>query len=218
VKAFKAGFVAAFVTTGGGILAATGTACSDATQVNQVFMALDGEGNRPRDTFYPDTESIFCDIVWTGRNPDTTVNAFIHQSMGEQVLGTGSLTGVARLWAVGEAVGGEQLSTISFAWKLQSDAGGNAPFPVGTFSCDVEVNGQKAGSSTFYITYPGCLKNDPTSCGAAGTDCPLGGAATPGAPCLGIYKGGAQCPSVNNTADPVNCTCDAGTGLWACTN
>lgn len=221
MKRLEAGFVAAFVATGIGLVTITHatTGCGAASQVNTVFMALDGEGARPRDTFYPDTTTIFCDIDWVGRNPDTTVNAFIHQHKGEQVLGTGSLGPVERLYAVGEAVGGEQKSTISFSWTLQSDAGGPAPFPVGSYTCDVEVNGEKAGSAAFDITYPGCKRDDPSNCQGAGTDCPLGGAAFPGAICLGIYRDQAQCPSVNLTTDSTNCTCNGNSdGLWACKN
>jgi hypothetical protein len=218
MKPLKTGFVAAFVATGIGLVALTHgtTGCSVASQVSSVYMALDGEGARPRDTFYPDTLTIFCDVDWVGRDPDTTVNAFIHQHKGEQAPGTGSLAPVERLYGVGEVVGGEQKSNISFAWTLQSDAGGPQPYPVGHYTCDVEVNGVAAGSAPFDITYPGCQKTDPSNCQGPGTDCPLGGAATGGAICLSIYKNGSQCPSVNNTTNPTDCTCDDASGLWKC--
>ena len=165
----------------------------------------------------PTRSQIFCDIDWVGRDPDTTVNAFIHQHKAEQVIGTGSLGSVERLWAVGESVGGEQKSIISFAWTLTSDAGGVAPFPVGEYTCDVYVNGVSAGASKFDITYPGCQKTDPSNCGGDGTDCPLGGAAFPGAICIGIYRDQAKCPSVSAATTPTACTCNQnGDGLWAC--
>jgi hypothetical protein len=94
MKRLQAGFVTAFFATGLGLFAiAPTTGCGAASQVNSVFMALDGEGNRPRDTFYPDTQTIFCDIDWVGRDPDTTVNAFIHQHKGEQVPARGASSG-----------------------------------------------------------------------------------------------------------------------------
>lgn len=217
MKRLEARVVAVFVVASAGLaLTQATTGCTASSQVTSVFMCLDGEGNRPRDTFYPDTLTIFCDIDWVGRDPDTTVNAFIHQHKGEQVLGSGSLAPVERLYGVGEAVGGEQKSIISFSWTLQSDGGGQAPFPVGNYTCDVEVNGQPSGSAKFDITYPGCNKTDPSQCQGPGTDCPLGGAATNGAICLGIYRSGAQCPSVNNTTNATDCTCDDASGLWKC--
>lgn len=212
---------AAVVVAGLGLVALTQgtTGCSVSSQVNSVFMGLDGQGDRPRDTFYPDTQTIFCDVDWVGRDPDTTVNAIIHQHRAEQPIyaGTGALQQVEYEWAVGEAVGGEKKSIIGFAWTLQGPTG-PAPFPVGEYTCDIVVNGVPSGSTKFFITYPGCQKTDPSSCGGAGTDCPLGGAATPGAICLGIYKDQAQCPSLNHATTNDACTCNAnGDGLWACT-
>jgi hypothetical protein len=220
MKRLGARLTSAFFIAGLGLVALASTSCSVTSQVNSIFMALDGEGNRPRDTFYPDTTAIFCDIDWVGRDPDMTLNAFIHQHKGEQVIGTGSLVSVERLYAVGEVDPGEQRSIVSFSWTLQSDNGGPAPFPVGEYTCDIEVNGVSAGNSKFEITYPGCNRTDPSNCSGGlpppGTDCPLGGAALPGSICLGIYRTGAQCPSTNNTANPTDCTCDDASGLWQC--
>jgi hypothetical protein len=218
MKALQAGLVAALTMGAVGLAAMTTatTGCSTTSQVRQIFMALDGTGDRTRDTFYPDTTQIFCDVVWAGRSPDTTIDAVIVQTKGEDIIGSGSVVPVDRLFAVGEVVGGENLSTLSFTWTVQADGGGTAPFPVGSYQCQVSVNGENAGASNFFITYPGCAKNDPTSCGGAGTDCPLGGAAVPGAPCLGFYKIGAQCPSIGDLTNASGCNCDGASGVWQC--
>ncbi|HEY1956830.1 MAG TPA: hypothetical protein VGH28_14520, partial [Polyangiaceae bacterium] len=73
-----------------------------------------------------------------------------------------------------------------------------------------------AGSTTFNITYAGCKDEDPSNCPGPGGDCPLGNAATPGAPCLGYYKTGSQCASIDNLSNNTACTCDGTSGLWNC--
>jgi hypothetical protein len=219
MKRLQAGFLSAFVTAGAVLtFAPATTGCSASTQVISVFMALDGTGNRVRDTFYPDTTSIYCDIDWVGRDPDTTLNAFIHQHKGETAPGSGSLAPVDRILGVGESNPGEQNAIVSFTWSLTStDGGGTPPYPVGEFTCDIQVNGVAAGSTTFDITYPGCKKTDPSNCGGDGTDCPLGGAAINGTVCIGLYRDGANCPSTTAASTTNACTCNKdGNGLWAC--
>jgi hypothetical protein len=192
------------------------TSCSIAGGVRQVFMALDSNGDRPRDTFYPDTQNIYCDVIFSGGPADTTVQVEIVQTKAEASLGTASLVPSSAILAAGEVVPGEGVQTIGFGVQPpQADAGAQLPFPVGEFECRVLVNGALSGKTTFHIDYPGC-DNNGTPNPAFGPECPAEGAATPGAPCAGLVRNGAQCPNAANTTGST-CTCNYPSDpLWSC--
>ena len=168
------------------VLGVTTASCSAASEVKAVYMALDSNGDRVRNKFYTDTNTIVCNIDWVGNSADTTIDVVIKQTSPAQAI-----------LAAGEQPGTEGEATFSFSWTMQSaTGGGTAPFPVGTFECDVTVNGEKAGAAQFTIIYPE-------------NGCPAEGAATPGASCAGWVAPGATCPSAANLAQ--TCTCSGPT-------
>ncbi|HEY1958967.1 MAG TPA: hypothetical protein VGH28_25315, partial [Polyangiaceae bacterium] len=125
MKALKAGCalaVAAVIATTFATTATTG--CTAASEVREIYMALDGTGTRPRNVFFADTTVIYCDLTFSGRTADTTIDATIEQIKGEQILGSGTLVPVDELWGVGEQVPGTGVSTIGFTWTVQADGGG----------------------------------------------------------------------------------------------
>lgn len=200
MRALQTGLVVALVV--GGIAAATTTTlttgCGTASQVRQIFMALDGNGDRPRNTFYPDTKQIFCDVVFSGYTTDETLDVQWIQDKGETVMydGTGNLQSVSRLWAASEAVPTKGISTVGFPLDPphQIDGGAQLPFPVGHWRCVVTINGVSAGESDFDIVYPT-------------PDCPAGGGAYNGLSCVG-NKGDDHCPVDSNyQPNGTDCRC-----------
>ena len=191
------------------LIAGTG-GCSGAAQVRAVFMALDGAGDRPRNTFYPDTTQIYCDVSYSGADADSTVVAEFIQTTGEKTLFDGSDTRVpvANEWAAIETagpVGGITLLNFSMQPPVPVDGGDPLPYPVGDWQCIVSVNGVQAGQADFKIVYP-----DP--------DCPPSGVASDKSSCI-AYKTGAQCPSASNfnNATACNCSPTASGRTWSCT-
>jgi len=192
--------VCAVATLGAGIASVvtltTTTGCSDPGQVRQIFMALDGAGNRPRTQFLTDTSTIYCDVVWAGKGTDETIDVQFLQTTGENPMysGTNQVAPVSRLWAAGEDAPGEGVQTVGFSFVPPStvDGGSTLPFPVGHYKCLVTVQGQSAGEADFDIDYPT-------------PDCPALGAAYDGLSCVG-YQQGAKCPN-DSAYDPNNPTC-----------
>jgi hypothetical protein len=204
---------------GGGTLTIGATGCTSADQVRQIFMALDATGLRPRDMFFTDSTQINCDIVWSGRGTDNTVDVVIIQTSGEPTLFDGSnnvqpLGPAVREWSAAEQAPPAGISTLSFQYTPpQSVMGGQLPFPVGSFRCVVSVNGESAGESDFTIVYPN-------------PDCPPGGVqpstdvASPMNSCVGYMSslsatGPATCTNAGNATSV--CTCTGGVDrTWVC--
>lgn len=201
MRALQTGLMAALVV--GGVVATISTTfstgCSNVSQVRQIFTALDGTGDRPRDVFFTDTKQIFCDVVFSAYNTDETVDVQFEQVTGEATLydGSNSLGPVSRLWAAAEGVPTKGVSTLGFTLDSPegADGGGKLPFPVGHWKCVVTVNGEHAGDHDFDVKYPT-------------PDCPSSGGAYSGLSCAG-YQGGAQCPSDSNFQNTTACVCQS---------
>jgi hypothetical protein len=192
MAAFVLGGIAATIST------TFTTGCSATSQVRQIFTALDGTGDRPRDQFFTDTKQIFCDVVFSAYGADETVDVQFIQVKGESPMfdGSNNLGPVSRLWNGNEAVPSKGISTINFTLDQpqEVDGGLKLPFPVGHWKCVVSVNGQNAGEHEFDVVYPT-------------PDCPATGGAYDGMSCAG-YQGGAQCPSDSNyTPGGTDCVC-----------
>ncbi len=169
------------------------TGCSAGSEVRHVYMALDGQGDRKRVEFYPDTVAIYCDADYVGTKPDTTVQAQIHRYSDGN--------GPEAILAAGENASGTTQGVVAFTWTQPTNADGvQVGYPVGNYTCDVSVNGVSAGSAPFKVVYP-----DPP--------CPAAGVATPGQNCATYFPAGATCP---HSADDYNksCVCDGST--WQC--
>jgi hypothetical protein len=215
MRALKTGLFAALTVVA--IAATTTTGCSNASQVRQVFTALDGTGERPRNKFATDTSQIFCDVVFSAYSTDETLDVTWQQVTGEQSLfdGTDDLHPVARNWGGSEGVPTQGVSTVSFPFQRPTavNGGSTVPFPVGHWKCVVTVNGDPGGGAEFDVVYPDQL--------AANTpDCPATGGVYSTMNCA-AYKAGAQCPNDSNTASM--CTCqsasdvsDPSTRAWVC--
>ncbi len=208
MRALHAG-VALTLLAGGitlGAITTTSTGCSNVSQVRAIYTALDATGNRPRDTFYPDTTLIYCDVDFSARSNDETVDVQFIQTSGEDPLyqGDGNLHPVSRLWTGIEDAPTEGVTTLAFSMQppqlVNSDAEppppyqGVLPYPVGAWKCVVTVNGEPAGEAAFKVEYPT-------------PDCPASGGAYTGMSCAGT-KGGDKCPNDSNfNPTGTDCTC-----------
>ena len=192
------------------LVAAAAVACSSAVETRDVYMALDTAGDRPRDTFFTDTKEIFCNVDYVGQRRDTTVQARIHQISREISWGAGGppapwpeanyiLGGAEKAPGVGQ-------QTLSFGLTVvplpgsSAPAGGQLPWPVGDYRCEITVNGVPQGSAPYRIIYPSCPELPVTLSTA----------------CLEFVKPNQECPSQNQA---VKCKCDADgplKGLWNC--
>ena len=172
--------------------------CSSSASVRSVTTALDGQNDRPRNTFYPDTNSIFCNVEFVGQKRDTTLQVFIRQIRAENGWG-------GPLQASNVLVGGQEYvpqpgsQIVSFSLQHPSTGSDQAPYPVGVFQCEVQVNGELASIAQFQIVYPN-------------PDCPPLGA-TAGTVCRGYHRPNASCAG-NNQAQ--KCSCDPNSGKWSC--
>lgn len=217
MRALQQGLMAALVLGGVAVVTASETGCGNTSQVRQIFMALDGNGDRPRDQFFTDTKQIFCDVVFSAYNTDETLDVQFIQDKGENPAfdGTNNIGPVSRLWAGAEAVPSKGISTVSFTLDPPQEVGSGLqlPFPVGHWKCRVTINGDFAGEVGFTVNYPT-------------PDCPATGGAYDGLNCAG-YKAGDQCPSDSNyQVGGTDCTCqavadlappaDPATRLWKC--
>jgi hypothetical protein len=219
MNALKAGLVATLVAGSIGTVVCT-TGCEGTSQVRDIFMALDGQGFRPRNTFYTDTTVIYCDVTFSAASNDETVDVQFVQNTGESTLydGSDSRNQVKRLWVANEAAPTAGLSTVSFTFDQPqlTGGGGPAPYAVGDYECDITVNGAPAGSVPFTVQYPG-------PAGQPGKDCPAGGGANSTLSCMG-YRAHDQCPSDENFALPTACTCPSASDvggdptlrMWQC--
>ena len=197
--------------------------CSDASMVRQVFTALDGSGFHVRDTFYSDVTQIFCDVDFSGRGKDNTVDVLFQQIQGEQNLydGSNNMVTVDRQWGAAQQFGQAGVGILPFTLNQFTDinTGVPLPYPVGKWKCLVSVNGVSAGESDFTVIYPGCTSL--TSCGAA--SCPPGIAESTGNLCTAyLTNPPATCPSAGDLTNAQACHCEVpdGGGMadrrWVC--
>ncbi len=167
--------------------------------LKRVFTSLDQEGNRRRSTFYTDTAAIFCVGELVSGRADVTVDSIItakrlYDPSADALI---PATGVA--WRGESAPGKTNGALIAFQLGKAEQAGANAesvPYPVGTFRCDLAIDGEREDGVDFEIVFPSCPTLPPT----------------PGQICRGWVRAGARCEGAG--ARP--CVCDEASGAWQC--
>lgn len=198
--------------------------CSSATQVRQVFMALDSQGTHIRTDFFTDEVGpngegkgwIFCDVDYSGIYPDSTIDVLIVQDQGESTLydGSNNLVPVARQWAFFEDFPTKGPPTlIPFQMPTLTDVNNGLPlpWPVGHFKCEVSVNGALAGEADFTVHYPTqCTTALPSNANAPTPqcECPPGVAESSGNSCVAFPTNPApHCYSAGDLTNPQACSC-----------
>ena len=184
----------------GGILAS----CTATARVSDLYMALDGNGDRKRNVFFTDTKEIHCVIeVGIGRR-GATVAGIIRQNQSYDFVAD-RFFDVDATSANGELSPTPQEGIQKLDLQLAPTApdgtsAEGAPYPPGRFQCEAYLDGELEKVAIFNIDFPPC----PTAI------------ILPGAMCFGFYKNGDVCPRNGVTSrDPVNCRCSSLKG-WEC--
>ncbi len=182
-------------------------ACTATANVHDVYMALDGNGDRKRNVFYTDSTGVYCvaevGIGRQGVTIETTLTQLQHYDFVTNQF-VDAVRGAAYQEQTPSPNDGIQKLAVKFTPEApDSDAGtpsGDVPYPPGRYVCEVKLDGEVAGRAIFNIIFPPCpftlLK--------------------PGGQCFGFYPGGQNCPLYGLEAtEPAKCVCDPLKG-WQC--
>lgn len=184
----------------GGVL----TSCMSTARVSNVYMALDGNGDRERSVFFTDTKEIHCIVeVGIGRK-GVTLQTVVRQLqaydfVGDRFFPTDRVT--ASVESSPTPTDGIQKSGIALNPQAPdgSDAQGG-PYLPGRFQCEAYLDGDLEQIAIFNVDFPDC----PASTIFGGTAC------------LGFYRQNLRCPKYGVTSkDVAKCTCSATKG-WEC--
>jgi hypothetical protein len=164
----------------------------------RVFAALDEQGNRKRTTFFADTTAIFCAGELVSGRTDVTVQATIRANELYDVRSDRLLPVRGIAW-VGELAPGKTTGTVVSFKLLKTPNGGpeedQLPYPVGTYTCELSIDGEPEDSVNFDIQFPACPVLPPT----------------PDQSCAGWVRPGSQCEGAGARI----CSC-AESGVWQC--
>jgi hypothetical protein len=164
----------------------------DTAGFKRTYMALDSQGQRKRDTFFTDSESIFCVAELASGVEDTTVHGVFDQRSiflpeNGQKVDFRQQIGSAEL-APGK---GEEL-IASFELKRTN---AEDPYLAGEYGCLLYLNGELESALSFQVLYPSC---------------PLA-PVQPGFRCAGFVLDGKECTGA--TGRPCQC---GPSGVWEC--
>lgn len=171
------------------LLLATGC---DTAGFTRAYLALDSDGNRRREVFFTDTESIFCVGEMASGVDDVTVNATLRASQLYDPR-DGHPYDVSYIVGLGEEAPGKgEDITVAFELKRSDDA---TPYSAGRFECELSLDGEVKERLPFEIVFPSCPQ------------APIHG----GEVCAGFVLEGAQCEGA--LGKPCRCTKE---GSWSC--
>jgi hypothetical protein len=171
------------------VLFATGC---DTAGFTRAYLALDSAGNRKRERFFTDTESIFCVGEMASGVDDVTVTATLRASKLYDPR-DGRPYDVNYVVGIGEEAPGKgEDITVSFGLEKPDDA---TPYAAGQFECELAIDGEVKERLPFEIVFPSCPQ------------APIRG----GEICAGFVLDGAQCEGAEG--DPCRCTEE---GSWSC--
>lgn len=179
-------------------------ACTSTARVSDVYMALDGNGDRKRTVFYTDSKEIHCVVEMGIGRKGVTIEALIRQLQGydfaaDNVFPTDRVVANAE----NSPSPGDAIQTLDVTLKAQAPDGSNAdgqPFPRGHYQCEAYLDGKLEGSAVFNIDFPEC----PASL------------ITPGTRCFGFYRQNLACPKYGaSSGEQPKCRCSTTKG-WEC--
>ncbi len=180
------------------------SSCATTARISDVYMALDGQGDRKRNVFVTDSKEIHCVIEMGIGRKGVTVEALIRQVQAydfpsDKFFETNRV--VANAEASPHPSDGIQLLDVQLeVLDASGSAAQNAPFPTGRFVCEATLDGELQRTAIFNVDFPDC----PAATIIGGTQC------------IGFYKNLAVCPRYGVSAGgPPNCQCDELKG-WQC--
>lgn len=180
------------------------SSCATTARISDVYMALDGQGDRRRNVFVTDSKEVHCIIEMGIGRPGVTVDAILRQVQRyDFVADRYSETNRVFANAENSPQPGSGVQKLDITLKVLDASGqpaDGAPFPTGRFVCEASLDGVLEMSAIFNIDFPDC----PTS------------TIVPGTVCIGFYKNLSVCPHYGVSAGgPPNCQCDEIKG-WQC--
>lgn len=168
--------------------------------LKRVFMSLDQQGNRKRTTFFADTASIFCVGELVSGRADVTVESKIKATTLYDPDSDSMVPAHGLAWLGEAAPGKTDGAFVSFELAKVSEGGGSPSqrslYPVGTFTCELAIDGEREDSVDFDIAFPPCPVLPPAQ----------------GQLCRGWVRAGSRCQG----AGALSCTCDGASGAWQC--
>jgi hypothetical protein len=184
-------------------------ACTATANVNDVYMALDANGDRKRNVFFTDTTEIHCVVELGIGRKGVTVETLVRQ-VQRYDYETNVFLDADRVVAQSEVapspVDGIQKVDLSLEKPTTYPDGGtiddqnDEPFPAGRYICEVRLDGALSGQAVFNVMFPPC----PTA------------EITLTSKCVGVYTAGLSCPRYGaSSTERDGCTCTAETG-WRC--
>jgi hypothetical protein len=189
------------------VLLASLSSCTTTARISDVYMALDGQGDRKRNVFVTDSKEVHCIIEMGIGRPGVTVEAVLRQ-IQRYDFGMDKFLDTNRVFASAEnsPQAGSGVQKLDVTLKVLDASGqpeDGAPFPTGRFICEASLDGVLEMSAIFNIDFPDC----PTS------------TIVPGTVCFGFYKNLSVCPhygvSTGGLPNSPNCQCDVIKG-WQC--
>jgi hypothetical protein len=186
------------------LLAGALTSCTSTARVTDIYMALDGNGDRKRNVFFTDSKELHCVIELGIGRPGTTVEAIVRQNQSYDFIADRFFDADRVLANVESAPKPQEgIQKLDLALKAKGPDGSDAdgqPFPPGRYQCEAYLDGHLEQVSIFNIDFPPC----PTA------------SIPPGSLCYGFYKKIDVCPKYGDTSrDPARCRCTFDKG-WEC--
>lgn len=186
------------------VLLGSVASCTATANVSDVYMALDGEGNRRRNVFFTDTKEIHCVVELGVGRPGVTVEILVRGLQNYDFI-TDRFFDTDRVLANAEEAPQPSSGVQKVDIQLQpSDPSGKiseeGPYPPGRYQCEAYLDGILEGTAVFNIDFPPC----PTS------------SILPLSTCYGFYPAQKDCPKYGVTSrDPARCRCSSQQG-WQC--
>jgi len=180
------------------------SSCSSTARVADVYMALDGDGDRRRNVFFTDTKEIHCVVEMGIGREGVTIEAIVRQLQSydfaaDRFFETDRVSANAEE-SPSPGQGIQRLDVVLSPSGPGGESAQGAPFPPGRFQCEAYLDGKLQQVAIFNIDFP---------------DCPTA-AILPATQCFGFYKNLSVCPRYGVTSrDPAKCRCSNLVG-WEC--
>jgi hypothetical protein len=168
--------------------------------LRRVFTSLDEEGNRKRSTFFTDTAAIFCVGELVSGRADITVESIIKAKKLYDPSSDSLVPAQGIAWRSEAAPGRTNGAFIAFQLGKAEQPDGrtaeSSPYPVGTFTCELALDGEPEDGVDFEIMFPPCPVLPPVT----------------GQICRDWVRAGSRCEDAASRP----CVCDEASGAWQC--
>ena len=184
----------------GALCLASALASCRTAGLKRVYMSLDERGDRKRSTFFTDTAAIYCVGELVSGRSDVTVESRITAKTLYDPSSDAMVPAPGIGWLGEYAPGKTEGTYVSFLLAKGAGEGSSSaepgPYPVGTFTCELAIDGEREDSVDFDIAFPACPVLPPVT----------------GQLCRGWIRAGSRCQG----AAEQSCLCEEASGAWQC--